>query len=169
MISAATYPLRLARRLAGLLFERSIYLMWVPEFGFIQKVKPGISSNPKNRLMSVRAESGMNVRLVIHFPLPAARYWESALLRAMPALRDVPAHAGQTEWRKSFNAVTAAVVWLFLWAYDVEGRNFVALAILVSPIPADAFLMWTAVVMLSYTVAGVIVVAAGWVVLHFFS
>jgi len=166
MISAATYPLRIVRRLAGLLFERSLYLMWVPEFGFIQKVKPGISSHPKSRLMSVRAESGMNARLVIHFPLPAARYWEAALLRAMPALRDVPAHAGQTEWRKSFNAVTAIVVWLFLWAYDVDGRNFVALAILVSPLPADAFLMWAIVIILSYTAAGSVVYAAGWFIFH---
>ena len=166
MISAATYPLRIVRRIFGLLFERSLYLMWVPEFGFIQKVKPGISSHPKSRLMSVRAESGMNARLVIHFPLPAARYWEAALLRAMPALRDVPAHAGQTEWRKSFNAVTAVIVWLFLWAYDVDGRNFVALAILVAPIPADAFLMWAIVIILSYTAAGSVVYAAGWFILQ---
>lgn len=89
--------------------------------------------------MSCPAESGMNARLVIHFPLPAARYSGVAPIpRADARPRHVPAHAGQTEWRKSFNAVTA-IVGCSLGSTTWDGRNFVALAILVSPISSRCF------------------------------
>jgi len=158
-----TAPINIIRRIAGLLFERSLYLMWVPNLGYLQTVKPGISGDPKARRNELAIKSGMPVRLVAHFPLPAARYWESVLLKALPILADVPDHPGKSEWRRYPNVVSAVLVWLAFWAYDIDGGNFVALAVLVGPIPADAFLMWAIVVILSYLVAGAVVFAAGWV------
>lgn len=164
MISA---PIHIARRLAALIFDRSLYLMWVPDrFGYLQLVKPGISGNPKARRRELATQSGMNVRLVAHFPLPAARYWEGVLLKVLPFLADVPDHAGKSEWRKSPNAVSALLVWLLFWAYDIDGAWAAGLAVLFGPVPADAFLVWLIVVILSYTIAGIAVFVAGWVVLQ---
>lgn len=162
-----TAPIHIARRIAALLFDRSLYLMWVPDrFGYLQLVKPGISGNPEERRSELATQSGMNVRLVAHFPLPAARYWESVLLKALPFFADVPDHAGKSEWRKFPNVVSAALVWLLFWAYDIDGAGVAALAILFGPVPADAFLIWLIVVILSYTIAGVAVFVAGWMVLQ---
>jgi len=162
-----TAPIHIARRIAALIFERSLYLMWVPDrFGYLQLVKPGISNNPKARRREVATQSGMNVRLVAHFPLPAARYWEGVLLKAFPFFADVPAHAGKSEWRKFPNVVSAALVWLLFWAYDIDGAGVAALAVLFGPVPADAFLVWLIVIVLSYTIAGAVVFAAGWMVLQ---
>lgn len=160
-------PIHIARRIAALVFERSLYLMWVPDrFGYFQLVKPGISGNPKARRREVATQSGMNVRLVAHFPLPAARYWESVLLKVFPFFADVPDHAGKREWRKFPNVVSAALVWLLFWAYDIDGAGVAALAVLFGPVPADAFLVWLIVILLSYTIAGAVVFAAGWMVLQ---
>lgn len=162
-----TAPIHIARRIAALIFERSLYLMWVPDrFGYLQLVKPGISGNPKARRREVATQSGMNVRLVAHFPLPAARYWESVLLKTFPFFADVPDHAGKREWRKFPNVVSAALVWLLFWAYDIDGAGVAALAVLFGPVPADAFLVWLIVILLSYTIAGAVVFAAGWMVLQ---
>lgn len=162
-----TAPIHIARRIAAILFDRSLYLMWVPDrFGYLQLVKPGISGNPKARRREVATQSGMNVRLVAHFPLPAARYWESVLLKALPFFADVPDHSGKREWRKFPNVVSAVLVWLLFWAYDIDGAGVAALAVLFGPVPADAFLIWLIVVLLSYTIAGGAVFVAGWMVLQ---
>lgn len=159
----AVNPIHIARRVVSLVFADSLYLFWVPEFGYYQRVKFGISNSPKWRLQSVRAETGLNARVLAHFPIPLAKTWEQGLLYATRKLRvSMPFHSGHTEWRKSFNAVTAVIGWLFMWAFGVDNAGFIAFIILAAPLPIDAGLLFLITVLLSYAFLGAVIWAAYW-------
>lgn len=163
MISAATYPLRLVRRLLNLVFTESLYMMWVPEYGYAHKFKYGRSAGVKNRCREIRAQTRLNVRVLVWLPVPSVKRVEAALLAATARLRtaDIPDHSGKSEWRKWFNGVTAVLVWFFLPSKDA---GFYAVTVLLFPIPFDGLLFWLVTVIVTYTLFAAGIYAAGWLI-----
>lgn len=172
MISAATYPLRLVRRLLHRLFPTVCYLMWEKDLflGFLpigpHHFKFGISGDAERREKEMQRDLHDGVRLVMWLPLPYAKRFEQGVLHCTRRCQaEMPAHSGQTEWRFWYNWISGTLGAIAAYAFDGQPATVFAVICILS-IPLDAMLVFLLLAAFWYTLFAALVFFAGWFILH---
>lgn len=179
MISAALFPMRLARQI--LLFARRIlhrlfptvcYLMWEKKLflGFLpigpHHFKFGVSGDAERREKEIQRDLHDGVTLVMWLPLPYAKRFEQGVLHCTRwAQAEMPAHSGQTEWRIWYNLFSAILGAIAAYAFDGQPATVFSVVLILS-IPLDAILVFLLLAAFWYTLFAAVVVFAGWFILQ---
>lgn len=171
MISAATYPLRLVRRILHRLFPTVCYLMWEKKLflGFLpigpHHFKFGTSGDAERREKEIQRDLHDGVRLVMWLPLPYAKKFEQGVLYCTRRCQaEMPAHSGQTEWRVWYNLFSAILGAIAAYANNGQPATVFAVVLILS-IPLDAILVFVLLAAFWYTLFAAGMYAAGWLIL----